>query len=65
LKAAETLPRIPGLEIKNSKAAPASEWIRVELEIAAAGQTETYSYLCATCRRKARQRVRVARCGPW
>jgi hypothetical protein len=57
LKAAETLPKIPGLMIKASRAtampAPAG-WsaagppLRVEVDIvAAAGQAATYAYLCA------------------
>jgi hypothetical protein len=54
LKAAETLPRIPGLAIKatRTKEMPRpARWdgpppIRVEVDIMAAGQTETYAYLC-------------------
>jgi hypothetical protein len=50
LKSAELLPRIPGLEIKGSKAmlVPSNAgWIRIDLNFVAAGQTETQSYLCA------------------
>lgn len=57
LKAAESLPKIPGLVIKGSRTAvqpqPAN-WsspvppIVIDMDIVAAGQNETYSYLCAT-----------------
>lgn len=57
LKAAETLPSIPGLVVKQSKIksveTPAN-WpagspapIVVDVDFVAAGQAETYSYLCA------------------
>ena len=57
LKAAEVLPKIPGLAIRGSRTAvqprPAN-WsspmppILVDMDVIAAGQNETYSYLCAT-----------------
>lgn len=57
LKAAEVLPKIPGLEIKGTRTSirPIPQnWatpvppILVDVDIVAAGQSETYSYLCAT-----------------
>lgn len=57
LKAAETLPKIPGLTIKNSRTSKRPtppNWnspvppIKVDVDIFAAGQAETYSYLCIT-----------------
>lgn len=57
LKAAEMLPKIPGLIIKSSRTAvqarPAN-WpspvppVMVDMDIVAAGQNDTYSYMCAT-----------------
>jgi hypothetical protein len=57
LKVAEVLPKIPGLAIKSSRTAvqprPAN-WpgpvppIMVDMDVVAAGQNETYSFLCAT-----------------
>jgi hypothetical protein len=56
LKAAETLPKIAGLVIKKTrtKVMPTpARWpsatppIVVDVDIVAAGQAETYSYLCA------------------
>lgn len=54
LRAAEALPKISGLTIKSSRTAelpPSANWtgtppIGVELDIEAAGQKETYAYLC-------------------
>jgi hypothetical protein len=50
LKSAEMLPHIAGLEIKSSRASPVegnAGWLRVDLDVVAAGQAETYSYACA------------------
>jgi hypothetical protein len=59
LKAAERLPKIPGLVIKQTRTkvlpTPAN-WkeetppIRVEVDITAAGQSGTYAYLCGDSR---------------
>lgn len=55
LKAAEALPKISGLSIKTTRSTelpPPRDWkdpmppFRVELDIAAAGQSATYAYLC-------------------
>lgn len=57
LKAAEALPKIAGLDIKTTRTrtielSPTQKWnepvppIRVELDIAAAGQSATYAYFC-------------------
>lgn len=57
LKAAEVLPKISGLEIKGTRTSirpMPQNWstpvppILVDVDIVAAGQSETYSYLCAT-----------------
>jgi hypothetical protein len=56
-KAAEALPRIAGLVIKKSRARPAppavlatwrgkSQPIMVEVDFVAAGEAQTYSYMC-------------------
>ena len=57
LKAAEALPKIPGLAIKSTRTAVQpmpQNWstpippISVDVDIVAAGQADTYSYICAT-----------------
>ncbi len=56
-KAAEALPKIPGLAIKSTRTAVQpmpQNWstpvppISVDVDIIAAGQADTYSYICAT-----------------
>src|SRR5258707_9211603 len=61
IKAAEALPRIAGLVIRKSKTRPVpaailaswkgqSQPIMIDLDVVAAGEAQTYSYMCVVTR---------------